>query len=48
MDLFWLIPVLLAVVIGVWVFYRKVMKEGGSGVRSDGKVLVDKPPEPEP
>ncbi|HZV34635.1 MAG TPA: hypothetical protein VFB72_08700 [Verrucomicrobiae bacterium] len=48
MDYFWIIPLLLAVVIVVWAFYRKVMREGGDGVRRDGKVLVDKPPKPGP
>jgi hypothetical protein len=43
MDYFWLIPFLVAVVVGIWVFYRKVMREGGSGVRTTGKVLFDKP-----
>lgn len=43
MDIFWFAPLLLAVVIGVWVFYRKVMREGGDGVRKDGKVLFHKP-----
>jgi hypothetical protein len=47
MYLFWFIPLLLAVVIGVWAFYNKVMKEGGRGVRTRGKVLVDKPGKPE-
>jgi hypothetical protein len=48
MDAFWFIPLLLALIIGVWVFYRKVMTEGGDGVRKDGKVLVDKPDPPPP
>ncbi|HZV34636.1 MAG TPA: hypothetical protein VFB72_08705 [Verrucomicrobiae bacterium] len=48
MYLFWFIPLLLAVVIAIWVFYDKVMKEGAGGVRKNGKVLVDKPPKPGP
>ena len=30
MDFFWLVPLSLAVVLGVWAFYRKVMRETGS------------------
>jgi hypothetical protein len=44
MYLFWFIPLLLAALIGGWAFYRKVMSEGGRGGRTDGRVLVDKPP----
>jgi hypothetical protein len=44
---FWLIPVIAMVVAGVAVFYLVVRHEGGSGARSDGQTVVDKPvPEP--
>lgn len=47
MYLFWFIPVLLVVLLGAWALYRKVMAEGGRGVRKNGKVLVDKPRRPD-
>ena len=43
MDIFWFLPMLVATLIGIWIFYRKVMREGGSGRRTTGKVLFDKP-----
>jgi hypothetical protein len=43
MDVFWFIPFLLAALIGIWVFYHKVMREGGSGIRTTGRVLLNKP-----
>jgi hypothetical protein len=43
MDIFWFLPMLLAAIISIWIFYRKVMREGGSGRRTTGKVLFDKP-----
>ncbi|EEF62730.1 hypothetical protein Cflav_PD5365 [Pedosphaera parvula Ellin514] len=42
MDVFWFVPVLLAVIIGIWVFYIRIMRSGGEGVRKEGKTLVDK------
>jgi hypothetical protein len=42
MDVFWFIPVLLAVIIGIWIFYVRMMRAGGDGVRKEGKTLVDK------
>ena len=46
MYLFWFIPVLIVILLGMWAFYNKVMREGGRGRRTSGKVLVDKPPPP--
>jgi hypothetical protein len=43
MDAFWFFPLLVVVLAGIWIFYRKVMHEGGSGRRTTGKVLFDKP-----
>lgn len=43
---FWFIPILLVVVIGIWTFYYKILKESGPCERTSGKVLVDKPPPP--
>jgi cytochrome c-type biogenesis protein CcmH/NrfF len=40
---FWLIPVLAMVVAGVVIFYMVIRREGGSGARSDGQTVVDKP-----
>jgi len=43
MDLFWLLPVVAVVVVGAVVFYMKIMKDGGTGERTEGKVLVERP-----
>lgn len=43
MDLFWLLPVVAVVVVGAVAFYVKIMKDGGTGERTDGKVLLDRP-----
>jgi len=40
---FWLIPVLAMVVAGVAIFYIVVRRHGGSGARSEGHTMVDKP-----
>jgi hypothetical protein len=44
---FWLIPVLLALIASVGVFYLVVKFTGGKGVRTDGRTVVDKPVEDE-
>ena len=45
MYLFWFIPLLLGVVIGIWLFYNRAVA-GGAGGRREGKTLVDKNDEP--
>ena len=40
---FWLIPVLAMLVAGVVVFYMIIRLHGGSGARSEGQTIVDKP-----
>jgi hypothetical protein len=40
---FWLIPVLAMLVAGVAIFYMVIRNQGGSGARSDGHTIVDKP-----
>ena len=40
---FWLIPVLAMVVAAVAIFYMVIRHQGGSGVRSDGQTVIDKP-----
>jgi hypothetical protein len=41
----WLIPVLIILAVVICGFYLVVKFRGGSGVRTDGKVMVDKPAE---
>jgi hypothetical protein len=45
MYLFWFIPLLLGVVIGIWLFYNRAVA-GGAGGRREGKILVDKDDQP--
>jgi hypothetical protein len=40
---FWLIPVVAMVVAGVAIFYLMIRNQGGSGARTDGQKMVDKP-----
>jgi hypothetical protein len=42
----WLIPALVVLAIVLFTFYLVVKLRGGSGVRSEGRTLMDKP-EPE-
>jgi hypothetical protein len=42
----WLIPILVILAIALTGFYLVVKLKGGSGVRSDGRTLMDRP-EPE-
>ena len=39
----WLIPVLALLVLGVWLFYLGLRAKGGSGIRTDGRTVLDKP-----
>ena len=39
----WLIPVLVFLVVVVCLFYLMLRARGGTGVRTDGRTVVDKP-----
>jgi len=39
----WLIPAFLILVLAVGLFYLALRSKGGSGVRTDGRTVVDKP-----
>jgi hypothetical protein len=39
----WLIPLLVALVVVLWSFYTLIKNQGGGGVRTEGRTLVDKP-----
>jgi hypothetical protein len=44
----WLIPLLVALVVLLWAFYQVLKRNGGTGVRTEGRTLVDKPDEDNP
>ena len=44
----WLIPVLLILLAVLGIFYLVVKNHGGSGARTEGRTLVDKPDEDNP
>jgi len=44
----WLIPALLVFAVLLWAFYALLKRQGGSGVRTDGRTLVDKPDDENP
>jgi hypothetical protein len=44
----WLIPLMVAVGIAIWVFYELIKHQGGTGVRTEGRTLVDRPDEDNP
>jgi hypothetical protein len=44
----WLIPLLVALVVVLWGFYLLIKHLGGTGVRTEGRTLVDKPDEENP
>ncbi len=44
----WLIPILAIFAIVLWSFYLLLRAKGGTGVRTEGKTLVDKPEEEPP
>jgi hypothetical protein len=44
----WLIPLILAACLLLWGFYLLLRREGGSGERTTGRTLVDKPDEAPP
>jgi hypothetical protein len=39
----WLIPALVVLVVAVILFYLVLKAAGGSGARTDGRTVVDKP-----
>lgn len=41
----WLIPAAVIVLLVLWVFYLILRRQGGSGERTEGRTLVDKPGE---
>ena len=41
----WLLPMMAVMSVGIWSFYFAVKFTGGAGVRTDGRILVDKPVE---
>ena len=45
---FWLIPVLILLAVVLTAFYLIVKFFGGTGVRTEGRTLVDKPDEDDP
>ncbi len=44
----WLIPALVVVALVLLVFYLVLKSKGGTGVRTEGRTLVDKPDEENP
>lgn len=44
----WLIPLLVALGVLLWAFYMLVRIQGGSGIRTEGRTLLDKPDEENP
>jgi membrane glycosyltransferase len=44
----WLLPLLLALILALWVFYLLVRNRGGPGVRTEGRTLVDIPDDDTP
>jgi len=39
----WLIPGIIIAFLGLWILYFVIKHTGGSGVRTDGRTVVDKP-----
>jgi hypothetical protein len=48
MQYWWVIPMFFALVVLLWSFYELIKHQGGTGVRTDGRTLVDKPDEENP
>lgn len=44
----WLIPLLVLLALALWSFYGVIKHQGGSGVRTEGRTLVDKPDDESP
>jgi hypothetical protein len=45
---YWLFPLIVALIVVLWAFYLMVKHKGGTGVRTEGRTLVDKPDEENP
>jgi hypothetical protein len=45
---YWLIPALLVLMAVLWALYLLIKHKGGTGVRTDGRTLVDKPDDENP
>jgi hypothetical protein len=41
----WLVPVIIVGLAVIWGFYLLIRNRGGSGVRTDGRTVLDKPDE---
>ena len=44
----WLIPLMMAIPVVLVCFYLVIKNQGGAGVRTEGRTLVDKPDEENP
>ena len=44
---FWLIPIVAILVACIATFYLIILRSGGSGIRNEGRTLLDKPVEKE-
>ena len=41
----WVIPIAVVLAVALWAFYLVLKSCGGTGLRTEGKTLVDKPEE---
>lgn len=46
MQYFWIIPVAIVAILLIWIFYGAIKSRTGFAERQDGRVVLDKPPEP--
>lgn len=46
MQYFWLVPLAIIALLLLWIFYGTIKGKTGFAERQDGRVIVDKPPEP--
>lgn len=44
----WLLPLMALLTVVLWSFYALVKHEGGTGIRTEGRTLVDKPDDDAP
>ena len=44
----WLIPLMALLSVVLWSFYAVIKRQGGAGVRTEGRKLVDKPDDESP
>lgn len=45
---YWLFPLIVLLLVVIWSFYAVIKRQGGPGVRSEGRTLVDKPDDENP